>query len=274
MNIPNHFRLTLAAVLLLATGTACTDDLATDTHADGDLAGQPVHIGATALDITGTVQTRSTETDFPTEGTTLTVYMLDADNNLLQQANYTFQNIDGYYTAVADADNEPLRWPSSTGTYRFTAISPAVFAKDCEDGLSLPVSLPAEWTEDDLATYEELRVTSVAKEITPTTDRITLPLHHPLAKVQIYTSDPGPVYLTDGPATGTISLNNNASAPTTAVMQLCQRDEALGSLLPYQGFILPTTATSLAYITGKQAYTLTIDGGLKAGQTVTTTTTN
>lgn len=269
MNIPNHFRLTLAAVLLLATGTACTDDLATDTHADGDLAGQPVHIGATALNVTGIVQTRANETDFPTEGTTLTVYMLGADNNLLQQANYTFQTIGGYYTAVADTDNEPLRWPSSTGTYRFTAISPAVFAKDCEDGRSLPISLPAEWTEDDLATYEELRVTPQPIETAPTTNPIDLPLHHPLTRVQIYTSDPGPVYLTDAPATGTIGLNNNASTPATTVMQLCQTGEASGTL-PYQGFVLPTDATSLAYITGEKAYTLTINGGLTAGQTVTT----
>lgn len=256
--------LSLVAALLLALA-ACNDDLTqtTATTPDGNLAGQPVQFSTTALSVTpaGTPQTRATETDFPAQGTTMTVYLLEDDGTPIQQADYTYST--GGWTSTA-----PLRWPASTGTYRFTAISPATMADACTDGTTLPLTLPTEWTADDLATYEQLRTTSAATKTTPTTGRVTLSLHHPLAKIQVISTSSAPVYLTDAPATGTVTLDGNpaADAPTTA--GLVQLATSTDDPLTYQGYVLPTT-TAFGILSDKL---LTLPaGGLQAGTSLTTT---
>lgn len=257
--------LSLVAALLL-TLAACTDDL-TQTPAttpDGDLAGQPVQFSTTALSVTpaGSPQTRAAETDFPTKGTTMTVYMTNADGTLIQQADYTYST--GGWTSTA-----PLRWPASTRTYRFTAISPAAMADACTDGTTLPLTLPTEWTAADLATYEQLRTTSAATKTTPTTGRVTLSLHHPLAKIQVISTSSAPVYLTDAPATGTVTLDGKTTAniPTTA--GLVQLATSTDDPLTYQGYVLPTT-TAFGILSDK-LLTLTLPAeGLQAGTSLTT----
>ena len=261
--------LSLVAALLL-TLAACTDDLTqtTATTPDGDLAGQPVQLSTTAPSVTpaDTPQTRATEpeTDFPTEGTTMTVYLLADDGTLIQQADYTYSATTGDWTSTSTA---PLRWPTSTAPYRFTAISPAAMADACTDGTTLPLTLPTEWTAADLATYEQLRTTSAATKTTPTTGRVTLSLHHPLAKIQVISTSSAPVYLTDAPATGTVTLDGKTTAdiPTTAgLVQLATTDNAL----TYQGYVLPTT-TAFGILSDKL---LTLPaGGLQAGTSLTTT---
>ena len=257
--------LSLVAALLL-TLAACTDDLTqtTATTPDGNLAGQPVQLSTTALSVTpaGSPQTRATEpeTDFPAKGTTMTVYLLEDDGTPIQQADYTYST-DGW-TSTA-----PLRWPASTGTYRFTAISPAAMAGACTDGTTLPLTLPTEWTAADLATYAQLRTTSEATQTAPTTSGVTLNLHHPLAKIQVISTSSAPVYLTDAPASGTVTLDGTpAIAPTTAgLMQLATTDNAL----TYQGYVLPTTAAF--GILADKLLTLTLPaGGLQAGTSLTT----
>ena len=257
--------LSLVAALLLALA-ACTDDLTqTPATPGGDLAGQPVQLSTTALSVTpaGTPQTRAAETDFPTEGTTMTVYLLEDDGTPIQQADYTYSATDGW-TSTA-----PLRWPASTGSYHFTAISPAAMADACTDGTTLPLTLPTEWTADDLATYEQLRTTSEATRTAPTTGRVTLSLHHPLAQIQVISTSSAPVYLTDAPATGTVTLDGNptADAPTTAgLMQLATSTD---DPLTYQGYVLPTT-TAFGILSDK-LITLTLPaGGLQAGTSLTT----
>ena len=243
--------LSLAAALLL-TLAACTDDLTqTPATPGGNLAGQPVQFSTTALSVTpaGSPQTRAAEpeTDFPTEGTTMTVYLLEDDGTHIQQADYTYSATGGW-TSTA-----PLRWPASTGTYRFTAISPATMSGACTDGTTLPLTLPTEWTAADLATYEQLRTTSEA----------------PLAKIQVISTSSAPVYLTDAPATGTVTLDGNPTAdPTTTagLVQLATTDNAL----TYQGYVLPTT-TAFGILSDK-LITLTLPaGGLQAGTSLTTT---
>ena len=259
--------LSLVAALLL-TLAACTDALTqTPAPPDGNLAGQPVQLSTTALSVTpaGSPQTRAAEpeTDFPTEGTTMTVYLLEDDGTPIQQADYTYSTTDGW-TSTA-----PLRWPASTGSYHFTAISPAAMADACTDGTTLPLTLPTEWTADDLATYEQLRTTSEATRTAPTTGRVTLSLHHPLAKIQVISTSSAPVYLTDAPATGTVTLDGNptADAPTTAgLMQLATSTD---DPLTYQGYVLPTT-TAFGILSDK-LITLTLPaGGLQAGTSLTT----
>ena len=257
--------LSLVAALLL-TLAACNDDLTqtTATTPDGNLAGQPVQFSTTALSVTpaGTPQTRAAETDFPTKGTTMTVYLLEDDGTPIQQADYT-------YTTGGWTSDAPLRWPASTGTYRFTAISPAAMADACTDGTTLPLTLPTEWTAADLATYEQLRTTSAATETEPTTTGVTLSLHHPLAKIQVIPTSSAPVYLTDAPATGTVTLDGKTTAniPTTAgLVQLATTDNAL----TYQGYVLPTTASTIGILSDK-LLTLTLPaGGLQAGTSLTT----
>lgn len=258
--------LSLVAALLLALA-ACTDDLTqTPATPGGDLAGQPVQFSTTALSVTpaGSPQTRAAEpeTDFPTEGTTMTVYLLADDGTPIQQADYTYSATDGW-TSTA-----PLRWPASTGTYRFTAISPAAMADACTDGTTLPLTLPTEWTAADLATYAQLRTTSAAAPTAPTNGSVPIRLHHPLAKIQVISTSSAPVYLTDAPATGTVTLDGNPTtdATTTAgLVQLATTDNAL----TYQGYVLPTTAAF--GILADKLLTLTLPaGGLQAGTSLTT----
>ena len=261
--------LSLVAALLLALA-ACTDDLTqTPATPGGDLAGQPVQFSTTAISVTPACspQTRAaeTETDFPTESTTMTVYLLADDGTLIQQADYTYSATDGW-TSTA-----PLRWPASTGTYRFTAISPAAMADACTDGTTLPLTLPTEWTAADLATYAQLRTTSAAAETEPTTDGVTLSLHHPLAKIQVISTSSAPVYLTDAPATGTVTLqkgNSTDDPPTTA--GLVQLATSTDDPLTYQGYVLPTTASTIGILADK-LLTLTLPTeGLQAGTSLTT----
>ena len=260
--------LSLAAALLL-TLAACTDDLTqTPATPDGDLAGQPVQFSTTALSVTpaGSPQTRAAEpeTDFPTEGTTMTVYLLADDGTPIQQADYTYSATGGW-TSTA-----PLRWPASTGSYRFTAISPAAMSGACTDGTTLPLTLPTEWTAADLATYEQLRTTSAATQTEPTTAGVTLSLHHPLAKIQVISTSSAPVYLTDAPVTGTITLDGTdpANIPTTTagLVQLATTDNAL----TYQGYVLPTTASTIGILSDKLLTLPLPAGGLQAGTSLTT----
>ena len=191
----------------------------------------------------------------------MTVYLLEDDGTPIQQADYTYST-DGW-TSTA-----PLRWPASTGIYHFTAISPAAMADACTDGTTLPLTLPTEWTVGDLATYAQLRTTSAATQTAPTTTGVTLSLHHPLAKIQVISTSSAPVYLTDAPASGTVTLDGTdpADIPTTAgLMQLATTDNAL----TYQGYILPTT-TAFGILSDK-LLTLTLPAeGLQAGTSLTT----
>lgn len=261
--------LSLVAALLLALA-ACTDDLTqTPATPGGDLAGQPVQFSTTALSVTpaGSPQTRATEpeTDFPTEGTTMTVYLLEDDGTPIQQADYTYSTTDGWTSTTA-----PLRWPASTGTYRFTAISPAAMADACTDGTTLPLTLPTEWTAADLATYAQLRTTSAAAPTVPTTDGVTLSLHHPLAKIQVISTSSAPVYLTDAPATGTVTLDGNPTANIPTAAGLVQLATSTDDPLTYQGYVLPTTASTIGILADK-LLTLTLPaGGLQAGTSLTT----
>lgn len=262
--------LSLVAALLLALA-ACNDDLTqtTATTPDGDLAGQPVQFSTTALSVTpaGSPQTRATEpeTDFPTEGTTMTVYLLADDGTRIQQADYTYSTTTGGWTSTT----APLRWPASTGTYRFTAISPAAMADACTDGTTLPLTLPTEWTADNLDTYAQLRTTSAAAETEPTTVGVTLSLHHPLAKIQVISTSSTPVYLTDAPATGTVTLDGNPTTDATTA-GLVQLATSTDDPLTYQGYVLPTTASTIGILADK-LLTLTLPaGGLQAGTSLTT----
>lgn len=265
MNI--HSLLPLAATLILTWGAAsCTDDL--DTPADGDpsgngLAGQPVRIGATALTLGEGPQTRAAETDFPAKDATMTVYMFDANNSLIDHADYTYNG-----TAwQATTPEEELRWPTATGSYRFTAISPAEMATDCTDGTTLPVTLPTTWTAEELEKWEGLRVTDTNTPVTPSADGITLSLRHPLTQIQVISTTSAPAYLTDATTTGTLSLTGGDATGTTGTAPLVTMYTT--DNIAYNALVLPTPDADIHFITDKM-YTIEAEAtAMAAGNRVT-----
>ena len=226
-NMYRTILLALPALLLLA---ACADDVTPPAEPADTLAGQPVRFTATGLTVTpaGVTQTKAddiAETDFPAEGSTITVYMADAEGTPLQQADYT------YTSGTWQADDEPLYWPTSTGEYTFTAISPA--------GTSTHITLPAEWTDTDLTKYEAIRATyEVKNPTTPTEDPVSLTLRHALVKVVVQ-SPSSFVYLTEAPYAGDINLQNGtASSLATTFIKLLKGDNDT-----HTGYILPPAAS-------------------------------
>ena len=213
--------LALPALLLLA---ACADDVTTPAEPADTLAGQPVRFTATGLAVipAGTPQTRATqETDFPAEGSTMTVYMTGDDNTW--QADYT-------YTSGNWTSNEPLLWPDTQNEYTFTAISPA--------GTDPHISLPVEWTEEDMTKWEKVRATYEAEQVSPSTSPISLTLRHALVKVVVQ-SPYSFVYLTEAPYAGDINLQNgNTSGLATIFIKLLKGDNNT-----HTGYILPPAAS-------------------------------
>ena len=121
--------LSLVAALLLALA-ACTDDLTqTPATPGGDLAGQPVQFSTTALSVTpaGSPQTRAaeTETDFPAEGTTMTVYLLADDGTPIQQADYSYSTDGKTYRKLGSLN---ARYLSTETVGGFTGIMFGLFA--------------------------------------------------------------------------------------------------------------------------------------------------
>ena len=222
INMYRTILLALPALLLLA---ACADDVTTPAATGDTLAGQPVRFTATGLTVTpaGVAQTKAdgTETGFPTEGSTITVYMTDTEGNTWQ-ANYKNTN------DTWQAEGDPLYWPTSTGTYTFTAISPA--------GTDTEITLPTAWTAEDLTKYEAIRATYEAKSTSPTKDPISLTLRHALVKVQVEVASQQ-VHLLEAPVSGSISLTNAATiVDNTGMMQLLTSDNNI-----HKGYVLPTT---------------------------------
>ena len=222
INMTNMYRtilLVLPALLLLA---ACADDVTTPAEPADTLAGQPVRFTATGLAITpaGVTQTKA-DADF----TTMTVYMTDTDGNTWQ-ADYTYNETNSTWKA----EGTPLYWPASTGNYTFTAISPA--------GTSTHITLPVEWTEEDMTKWEKVRATYEAEQVSPSTSPISLTLRHALVKVVVQ-SPYSFVYLTEAPYAGDINLQNgNTSGLATIFIKLLKGDNNT-----HTGYILPPAAS-------------------------------
>ena len=234
-NMYRTILLALPALLLLA---ACADDVATPPAAEpaDTLAGRPVRFTATGLTVTpaGVTQTKAdvAEPDFPAEGSTITVYMADAEGTPLQQANYTYSTANGW-TSTA-----PLLWPDTKNEYTFTAISPA--------GTNPEITLPAEWTAENMPRYEALRTTKEAVT-TQAKGSLSLTLHHPLVKVQVVFTSGQPVLLT--------------TADGTEFMTLYSADGMI-----YEGYVLPSTE-GFGFLADRM-YTVSTE--LTAGTVVTT----
>ena len=215
-NMYRTILLVLPALLLLA---ACADDVATPPAAEpaDTLVGQPVRFTATGLTVTpaGVTQTKA-DLDF----STITVYMTDTEGNTWQ-ADYTYNETNSTW----EADGTPLYWPTSTGQYTFTAISPA--------GTDPHITLPTEWTETNLKEYEAIRATYEAEPTKPTEEAISLTLRPALTKVQVVSISGQPVSLIDAPAAGTLDLAGSVSA-TTGLMTLYSPDNIVS-----EGYVLP-----------------------------------
>ena len=223
--------LALPALLLLA---ACADDVTPPAAGDpATLAGQPVRFTATGLAVTpaDAPRTRATqETDFPAEGSTMTVYMTGNGNTW--QADYTYSTANGW-TSTA-----PLLWPDTQNEYTFTAISPK--------GTDPEITLPTEWTAETLAEHEEIRTT--AEEVkTTATQSLDLPLCHALVKVQVISISGQPVTVKDG----------------ETFMQLYSADETT-----YEGYLTPASGTEGFQFISDNVYT--VGTALVAGTVVTT----
>lgn len=213
-NMYRTILLVLPALLL----AACADDVTPPAEPADTLAGQPVRFTATGLTVTpaGMVQTKA-DADF----STITVYMTDAEGNTWQ-ADYTYNETNSTW----EADGTPLYWPTSTGQYTFTAISPA--------GTDPHITLPTAWTEADLAKYEAIRATYGEEQpTTPTKDAISLTLRPALTKVQVVSTSGQPVSLIDAPTAGTLDLAGSVSA-TTGLMTLYSPDNIVS-----EGYVLP-----------------------------------
>ena len=224
--------LALPALLLLA---ACADDVTPPSAGDpATLAGQPVRFTATGLAVTpaDAPRTRATqETDFPAEGSTMTVYMTGDGNTW--QADYTYSTANGW-TSTA-----PLLWPDTQNEYTFTAISP----KGTDIG---NMTLPMEWTAETLAEHEEIRTT--AEEVKTTAKQnLDLPLRHALVKVQVVSTSGQPVTVKDG----------------ETFMQLYSADETT-----YEGYLTPASGTEGFQFISDNVYTVGTE--LVAGTVVTT----
>lgn len=207
--------LALPALLLLA---ACADDVTPPAEPADTLAGQPVRFTATGITVTpaGVAQTKA---DAALED--MTVYMTDAEGNTWQ-ADYTYDETDGW-TSTA-----PLYWPTSGGTYTFTAISPK--------GTDPHITLPTAWTAETLAEYEEIRATYGEEQPTkPTEAPISLTLRPALTKVQVVSTSGQPVSLIDAPMAGTLNLTGSVSGnATTGIMTLYSPDNIVS-----EGYVLP-----------------------------------
>ena len=213
-NMYRTILLVLPALLLLA---ACADDVTPPAEPADTLAGQPVRFTATGLTVTpaGVTQTKA-DADF----NTMTVYMTDAEGNTWQ-ADYN--NTNGTW----QAEGEPLYWPTSGGTYTFTAISPK--------GTDPQITLPTEWTEDDLTKYEAIRATSKAESTSPTEDAISLTLRPALTKVQVVSTSGQPVSLIDAPTAGTLDLTSSTTGNAAmGIMTLYSPDNIVS-----EGYVLP-----------------------------------
>ena len=244
-NMYRTILLVLPALLL----AACADDVTPPAEPADTLAGQPVRFTATGLTVTpaGVAQTKAdgTETDFPAEGSTITVYM--TGNGESQQANYTYSTANGW---TSDA---PLLWPDTQNEYTFTAISPA--------GTDAEITLPAEWTAENMPRYEEIRATAEAVT-TKAKDNLALTLHHPLVKVQVVSTSGQPVYLTDAPMAGTLDLQGGCDdGITKGTVTLHSADDMI-----YEGYVLPSKS-EFGFLADN---VYTVDAALMAGTVVTT----
>ena len=215
-NMYRTILLALPALLLLLA--ACADDVTPPAAEPADtLVGQPVRFTATGLTVTpaGMVQTKA-DADF----STITVYMTDAEGNTWQ-ADYTYNETDGW-TSTA-----PLYWPTSTGQYTFTAISPA--------GTDPHITLPTEWTETNLKEYEAIRATCEGTSTTPTEKAVSLTLSPALTKVQVVSISGQPVSLIDAPTAGTLDLTGSVTGnAATGIMTLYSPDNIVS-----EGYVLP-----------------------------------
>lgn len=246
-NMYRTILLVLPALLLLA---ACADDVTPPAEPADTLAGQPVRFTATGLTVTpaGVTQTKvdGTETDFPAEGSTITVYM--TGNGGTQQANYTYSTANGW-TSTA-----PLLWPDTQHEYTFTAISPA--DTDTE------ITLPTAWTADNIAAeeYNDLR-TTYGEHKTKAKSSLSLTLRHALVKVQVVSISGQQVYLTDAPTMGTLNLTGGCEDITKGTVTLYTADDMI-----YEGYVLPSA--SEFGLLADNVYT--VDTKLEAGTVVTT----
>ena len=227
-NMYRTILLALPALLLLLA--ACADDVTPPAAEPADtLVGQPVRFTATGLTVTpaGMVQTKA-DADF----STITVYMTDTEGNTWQ-ADYTYNETDGW-TSTA-----PLYWPTSTDQYTFTAISPA--------GTDPHITLPTEWTAENLKEYEAIRATYGEEQpTTPTKDAISLTLRPALTKVQVVSTSGQPVSLIDAATAGTLNLTGSTTGnAATGIMTLYSPDNIVS-----EGYVLPA-GEGFGFLTNK-----------------------
>ena len=147
----------------------------------------------------------------------------------------------------------PLLWPDTQNEYTFTAISPA--------GTDAEITLPAEWTAENMPRYEEIRATAEAVT-TKAKDNLALTLHHPLVKVQVVSTSGQPVYLTDAPMAGTLDLQGGCDdGITKGTVTLHSADDMI-----YEGYVLPSKS-EFGFLADN---VYTVDTKLEAGTVVTT----
>lgn len=217
---------TLFLALFLAF-TGCSDDRllsGDDTPptpgADADaaaLVGQPIAIGAVALSTEADAQTRAVETDFPKDGTTMTVFMAvpgegENGNALYQRANYIARGTGTAATWEPAPGYEPLRWVAADKGHCFSAFSPAYDSTAAQPfftpldalprtngpGVELPAgmaytfTLPATFTAEEYARLEQVRITGgILFGIKPAPGAaVSLRLYHAFVKVEITSASP------------------------------------------------------------------------------------
>lgn len=240
MNQTTHYLRLLALPALALLMAACADDTDTPstTTPDGDLTGQPIRFTATGLSVTpaGIAQTKAdnTETNFPAEGSSTMTVTMEGPDGFSQQADYTYNG-----TTWEPTDKEKaLLWPDMQNEYTFTAISPA--------GTDIgKITLPTEWTAENMPEYEQIRTTSAATK-TKATQSLSLTLCHALVKVQVVSTSGQPVTVKDG----------------DTFTSLCKKDGMV-----YEGYLLPAGKEASFQFISDKVYTVNTE--LVAGRLVT-----
>ena len=240
MNQTTHYLRLLALPALALLMAACADDTDTPstTTPDGDLTGQPIRFTATGLSVTpaGIAQTKAdnTETDFPAEGSSTMTVTMEGPDGFSQQADYTYNG-----TTWEPTDKEKaLLWPDTQNEYTFTAVSPA--------GTDIgKITLPTEWTAENMPEYEQIRTTSAATK-TKATQSLSLTLCHALVKVQVVSTSGQPVTVKDG----------------DTFTSLCKKDGMV-----YEGYLLPAGKEASFQFISDKVYTVNTE--LVAGRLVT-----
>nr|WP_302830505.1 leucine-rich repeat protein [uncultured Bacteroides sp.] len=230
-----------AAMLLLSACQPADDALSAIAPVENgeDLAGTLIQLDASSFALPD-VGTRATATNFPVNGSTMTVGMTVEGATV-----YTDYTYDGKAWVVDEKEgNKALRWQGNALDHTFIAVSPS------RDMSSADFTLPTKYTQDNFSDYDGLLTTTAAVTTKPVKS-IAISMEHALVKVTILSS------------AETVKLTGQTLATTfdatTGALNTVSHAGAMGEITMYKngpvhlGYILPRTAAErLIYVSSDE----------------------